>query len=263
MTFTTRPATASDYASFEALFGELGVPDPTPSATAFEAMLPRVVVAEHEGRVVGYAIWRIYGGLAHIVNVVAAPDVRGRGVGRALMDALRDGIRADGVRRWYLNVKRDNVPAIALYRAFGFEDAGPVWATEGTWSMVARLPAPTITTRVDTRAEPDELVALGLYPDQIAFLRERGRLIRGLRDDDGALVAFAVFDPHYPGAYPFAARDVPLARALLEALAPHADPAQGDLVRVAVESDHALAEALVAVGAKFLFPLERMHGDIA
>jgi len=265
MTFTTRVATPADHAAFVRLFAELAVPDPVPDAAAFAAMLPRLVVATRAdggGDVVGYASWRLYGDLAHVVNVVTAPSARGRRVGQALMDAVRAGVQAEGARRWYLNVKVDNTPAIRLYTRCGFVVVTSVWAIEGTWSMRSALPTPPFGTRADAEVDAAELLALGLLPAQIGFLRERGRVALGLRDAAGVLVAFAALDPGFPGAYPFAARAPSYARALLDALAPHADPGHGDLMRLALEGDRALADALVAAGARLLFPLVRMQAEL-
>lgn len=263
MTFATRVALPADHPSLVALFAELGVPDPVPDRAAFEAMLPRLVVATDGSRVVGYASWRIYDDVAHVVNVVTAPDMRGKGVGQTLMDAVRVGARRDGARDWYLNVKIDNAAAIRLYERCGLSAGNPAWAIEGAWSIRANLPAPNFATRVDDRAEAHELKALGLLPAMITALGARGRVLVGLRDPDGTLVAFAAFDPLYPGAYPFVARDVGLARALLDALYPHRDARHGELVRVALESDRRLADALVAAGGRLLFALVRMHGPLS
>lgn len=56
----------------------------------------------------------------HVLDVATAPEARRRGLARALMlAALEDGARR-GAARALLEVRRSNVPAIALYRALGF-----------------------------------------------------------------------------------------------------------------------------------------------
>lgn len=54
---------------------------------------------------------------------VLAP-FRGRGIGRALLDATLTAARFKGVERVDLEVREDNVPAVALYRAVGFVPEG-------------------------------------------------------------------------------------------------------------------------------------------
>jgi ribosomal protein S18 acetylase RimI-like enzyme len=48
-------------------------------------------------------------------------DARGRGVGRALAEAVFERARTRGCRRVELDVNTENTPALALYRSLGFE----------------------------------------------------------------------------------------------------------------------------------------------
>ena len=45
-------------------------------------------------------------------------QARGRGVGRALLEWLRNAMRAEGWARLYWMTRRDNAPARALYDSF-------------------------------------------------------------------------------------------------------------------------------------------------
>jgi GNAT superfamily N-acetyltransferase len=53
------------------------------------------------------------------------PAARGRGVGRALVEATVEFARAAGSDDLFLQVIEGNDTAASLYRACGFEDAGP------------------------------------------------------------------------------------------------------------------------------------------
>lgn len=58
---------------------------------------------------------------ATVVGMYVAPEVRGQGIGRALLAAVVAHARSmDGVRRLELGVTTTNASARALYRAFGF-----------------------------------------------------------------------------------------------------------------------------------------------
>lgn len=48
------------------------------------------------------------------------PDSQRRGIGRALLDAVRDWAQAQGARRLWLQVNRGNTQALAAYRQYGF-----------------------------------------------------------------------------------------------------------------------------------------------
>ena len=59
-----------------------------------------------------------------IGNVVVRPDFRGRGIGRALMEAALDEARRQGARWVGLEVRADNEVACGLYRRLGFHTVG-------------------------------------------------------------------------------------------------------------------------------------------
>jgi ribosomal-protein-alanine N-acetyltransferase len=75
---------------------------------------------EPTGRIDGFVVYWVIHDELHVLDVVTAPEARRTGLGRALMtEALADG-RGRGATRALLEVRRSNVPAIALYRALGF-----------------------------------------------------------------------------------------------------------------------------------------------
>ncbi len=62
---------------------------------------------------------------AHVIGMYAAPAVRGKGVGRALLAALVEQARAqDGILLLTLTVTEGNDPAVKLYRSAGFQTFG-------------------------------------------------------------------------------------------------------------------------------------------
>jgi putative acetyltransferase len=86
------------------------------------------VVAVEDGRVIGEGgLYPMLGRRAHVgsIGLGVRDGCTGRGVGRAILGALVDA--ADnwvGLTRLELTVYVDNAPAIALYKAHGFEIEG-------------------------------------------------------------------------------------------------------------------------------------------
>ena len=86
----------------------------------------RAFVVEEAGGVAGYAyLWVIFE-QGHLINIAVHPNLRGRGLGEALLlRVLREAV-AQGARVVHLEVREENAPAIALYRKHGFEVLGRV-----------------------------------------------------------------------------------------------------------------------------------------
>lgn len=78
------------------------------------------VVARAEGEVEGYAGVLVMAPDADIQTIAVRADRQGRGVARALMDAVLSHIDASGATHTMLEVRADNEPALALYRRRGF-----------------------------------------------------------------------------------------------------------------------------------------------
>jgi len=80
-----------------------------------------VVVKDALGRVDGYAGLSRNDEEAEVQTIGVRPDRQGCGIGRAL---LRDLIECAGPRRMLLDVRTDNVLALALYASEGFTIIG-------------------------------------------------------------------------------------------------------------------------------------------
>jgi GNAT superfamily N-acetyltransferase len=262
--FVVRAATPLDYPVFARLFPELGVADPLLTPEQFAArMLPRVWILDDDGEACGYAFHQVYGPTAHVVHVVVDPQARGRRGGAVLLDEVRRQALAEGCTRWYLNVKQTNTAAIRLYERCGLAVESQGWAVSTTWAALATLPACAEDVAVDVpRPEEDADVAarFDLTPERIAQLRARpGEVLLALRSGGSSLVAFAGFDPAFPGVYPVLLARVELARPLFDALRPHA---RAPHVNVFVERDRALFDRLAAVGAELQHATYRMGAPL-
>lgn len=90
------------------------------------------IVAEHDGKIVGYIMCRIEVGLAslglgglirkgHVVSIAVLPEGRRKGVANALMTRAMEGMRQYKAKLCYLEVRVTNDPGVALYKKLGFE----------------------------------------------------------------------------------------------------------------------------------------------
>ncbi len=81
-------------------------------------------VLKRHGDLIGYLVSFIVLDEAHLANIAVLPEHRRRGIGRKFLAQWLDEIKQHGVQVAYLEVRQNNVPAIALYEAFGFEQVG-------------------------------------------------------------------------------------------------------------------------------------------
>ena len=78
-----------------------------------QAMLKRLI----DGR------WLQANGVMGLFQISTLPDMRRRGFGRAIIEALIRWGQGQGATEAYLQVERKNEGARALYRSFGFQTA--------------------------------------------------------------------------------------------------------------------------------------------
>jgi ribosomal-protein-alanine N-acetyltransferase len=81
-------------------------------------------VAEQAGDVVAYGVVAMGAGEAHILNVCVASGMRGRGIGRRMMQLLLERSAQAGMHDVFLEVRPSNPHAIALYQSLGFNEVG-------------------------------------------------------------------------------------------------------------------------------------------
>jgi L-amino acid N-acyltransferase YncA len=89
-----------------------------------------LVVAEKDGRVVGWAAWSgyddpadYYSGIAECA-VYVSRDARGQGVGRGLLDRLAEDAPRLGIHKLIAKVFTSNDASVALFRRCGYRDVG-------------------------------------------------------------------------------------------------------------------------------------------
>jgi ribosomal-protein-alanine N-acetyltransferase len=90
------------------------------------------IVAESQGRVVGYIMCRIEHGFSdvrklhfakkgHIISVAVMPEFRRMTIGRGLVERALSALSGLSADECFLEVRISNDPAIDLYRKLGFE----------------------------------------------------------------------------------------------------------------------------------------------
>lgn len=118
---SVRPAAPTDLATIMAIEIAGFAPADQWSADAWTAELTgdRIVLMAGD---VGVITWQVVADVADLLRVVVAPQARGRGIGRQLVQAGVVATAERGAERALLEVDADNTAARALYAGFGFAE---------------------------------------------------------------------------------------------------------------------------------------------
>lgn len=134
MDIVTRTAGAGDASRIAVLLGQLGYPagpDDVVARMEYWQADPwsEVMVAEAGGAVAGVAALHAFpmfdrtGRRGRLLVLAVDGDVRGRGVGTALLEAAEDRARRFGCRDMELSSSRYRTGAHRFYERLGYEDA--------------------------------------------------------------------------------------------------------------------------------------------
>lgn len=93
-------------------------------ASEMKNVAARYLVAEKDGRVIGYAGAWIILDESHITNIAVLKEARGQGVGRALTAGLMQYLSNLGAAYATLEVRKSNEVAQSLYVSLGFIKLG-------------------------------------------------------------------------------------------------------------------------------------------
>jgi ribosomal-protein-alanine N-acetyltransferase len=84
----------------------------------------RSILAETDGRIIGYVLYWLVPGAVDIHNIAVHVDVRGRGLGHLLLEKVLAEARRQSVPRVTLEVRKSNLSAQKLYESMGFLTKG-------------------------------------------------------------------------------------------------------------------------------------------
>ena len=91
--------------------------------------------------VAGFLAGRAIGDEAEIQNLAVRADQRRQGIARALVEEAHQRLAARGVRNVFLEVRRSNLAARALYSSLGYTECGlrrQYYASDGEDALVLR-----------------------------------------------------------------------------------------------------------------------------
>ena len=78
------------------------------------------IIAEIDGKIIGYFFSHFFGNEAHILNLVIDVPFQHKGNGKVFLNKIINQHLKDA--NVFLEVKRTNFPAINLYLSFGFQE---------------------------------------------------------------------------------------------------------------------------------------------
>jgi 2-phosphosulfolactate phosphatase len=133
-----RPYRESDQAGIVALW-DIAFPGSPPHNSTLSDIERKLrvqrdlfLVASQQGRVVGSVMAGFDGHRGWVYYLATLPDLRGRGIGRALMEAAEQALRRRGCTKLNLQVRDTNLAVITFYEKLGY-------AVEERASLAKRL----------------------------------------------------------------------------------------------------------------------------
>jgi ribosomal-protein-alanine N-acetyltransferase len=89
-----------------------------------ESVVRAAFVADADGEVVGFSVGKLVAGVCELESMAVDCEVRGQGIGAALVTAVTDLARTSGGDRIELEVRASNARAIRLYERAGLYREG-------------------------------------------------------------------------------------------------------------------------------------------
>ena len=82
------------------------------------------IVAKENDDIVGFGgLWKSIDDI-HLTNIVTKKNLRNKGIGNAILNQLINQAKSFGYNIITLEVNENNLPAISLYKKFGFKEIG-------------------------------------------------------------------------------------------------------------------------------------------
>ncbi len=112
--------------AFDRLIPQLSSSNPPPTEDELRSIVESeasklLLAVDDDGRIVGSVIAGFDGWRAHVYRMAVLPEARGRGVGRALVDAMEARFRRLGAVRSDAIVLLDNELGRSFWKAVGYE----------------------------------------------------------------------------------------------------------------------------------------------
>ena len=122
------PIEDADVAAVIALWQACGLTRPWNDPAADIALARRgpnstILIGRTDNDIVATAMVGHDGHRGWVYYVATNPDRRAKGFGRAIMDAAEDWLRAAGIAKLQLLVRRENARAGAFYQSIGYAEA--------------------------------------------------------------------------------------------------------------------------------------------
>lgn len=98
------------------------------SAKAFEEEIKKKVsnlwAIVSDQKLLAYICFWMFDKEIHILNFAVHPEIRNKGLGKFLLKNVIDTGNAEDVESIWLEVRPSNIPALYVYKKFGFVEAG-------------------------------------------------------------------------------------------------------------------------------------------
>jgi len=165
-----------------------------------------VVIDKETKKFIGYLMIRIHGNEGHIARIGVHPDFQRKGLGSVLLEKSIHHLKKGKCTNYFLYVLEENIPAINLYKKYGFY--------EETISYQFKVPFTKLPEKPRGKCRHVEWGEIQLI--SLRFNQNPFRIQQFFGNENqhvltfeimGQQIGFCRFSPNFPGAMPFILKD--------------------------------------------------------
>ncbi|NHJ86909.1 MAG: GNAT family N-acetyltransferase [Asgard group archaeon] len=260
-----RDLTLDDWSKFNEMDKVIFKDDPITEETFrsnIASMNSLIIIAidKETKKFIGYLLIRIQGNEGHIARIGVHPDFQRKGLGSVLLERSIHHLKKGNCTSYFLYVLEDNIPAINLYKKFGFYVEVNTYQFKVPFKILPEKPRGKCR-----HVEWGEIQLISLRFNQNPFRIQQyfGNENQHVLTFEimGQQIGFCRFNPNFPGAMPFILKDPNYLFDFIAHLKEQKVTDESDYIRITHEGQEKLKDKMMEEKIPLNYKLLKMRKD--